>query len=426
MKVLFRDVLIVTQNANREIFKGSVLVEEGKIKEVTKQGIEASTDYTISGKYALLPGFINLHTHVAMCVFRGMADDVPLDKFLEITFALDGKREAEDIEAGALLGIAEMLGSGITTFVDFYYSEDVIAKAVEKAGIRALLCWCVLDERYTTQKGNPLRNAEQFIRAFKGKKLVRPGIAVQGVYVCEDETWLKAKEIAEAHETVCTYHLAETKKEVYEFVKAKKERPCEHLARIGFLSPKQVAVHCCYLLRREIKALAEHGVSVAHCPASNMKLSSGIAPIAEMLSQGVNVGIGTDSCASNNSLNILREVHIAGLMQKGIFGNPSLLPAQTLLDMITINGAKALGMEKEIGSIEEGKRADLVVFDLNDPSIAPADASNIVSAIVYSASKSAVRHVLVDGELRLREGIDAWIGRAENARERFKAILKSG
>ncbi|MEM3738960.1 MAG: amidohydrolase family protein [Thermoplasmata archaeon] len=192
MKILLEDVLIVTQNANRDIFEGSILIEDGIIREISKQKIDTETDVVISGKLAALPGFINLHTHVAMSIFKGMADDVSLDKFLEITFALDAKRKEEDIYAGALLGIAEMLRSGVTTFVDFYYSEDVIAKAVEKSGIRGVLCWCTLDEQFTTQKGNPLKNAEKFISDFKDKALTKPGIAVQGVYVASDETWLKA------------------------------------------------------------------------------------------------------------------------------------------------------------------------------------------------------------------------------------------
>lgn len=423
MKILLKDVLIVTQNRNREIFQGSIFIEDGFVREISRNGIEVSSDFVISGKYAVVPGFINLHTHVSMSIFKGMADDGTLDKFLEITFGLDAKRKEEDIYAGALLGIAEMLRSGITTFVDFYYSEDVIARAVEKTGIRGVLCWCTLDEEFTTQKGNPLKNAETFIREFNGKRLVRPGIAVQGVYVASDETWLKAKEVAEKYGTVCTYHLAETKKEVYEFMSKRNARPCEHLARIGFLSKNQIAVHCCYLISREIKALAESSVSVAHCPASNMKLASGIAPVATMLEAGVNVGIGTDSSASNNCLDIMREVRIAGLLQKVTFSNPALLPAQTLLDMITINAASALGMTHELGSIEVGKKADIVLFNLAHPSLAPSDRSNIVSGIVYSASQAAIEHVIVEGKVLVKNGkVEAEqeiVEAAENARQKF-------
>ncbi|MEM3738838.1 MAG: amidohydrolase family protein, partial [Thermoplasmata archaeon] len=207
------------------------------------------------------------------------------------------------------------------------------------------------------------------------------------------------------------------------FMRGKNERPCEHLEKIGFLSKNQIAVHCCYLLRREIKMLAEKRVSVAHCPASNMKLASGISPVAPMLEAGVNVGLGTDSNASNNCLDILREARIAGLLQKVTFANPALIPAQTILDMITINAASALGMENEIGSIEVGKKADLVLFNLAHPSLAPADKANIVSGIVYSASQAAIEHVIVDGKIRIKngkmEGEQEIVEAAENARQRF-------
>ncbi|MEM3444412.1 MAG: amidohydrolase family protein [Thermoplasmata archaeon] len=423
MKILLKDVLVVSQNPNREIFQGNILIDEGIVREISRQKIDAGADLVISGKLAALPGFINLHTHVAMSVFKGMADDVPLEKFLEITFGLDARRDCGDIYAGAMLGILEMLHSGITTFVDFYYSEDVIARAVERAGIRGVLCWATLDERWTTQKGNPLRNAENFIREFSGKGLIKPGIAVQGVYVASEETWLRAKEIAESYGVPCTYHLAETKKEVYEFMGARNERPCEYLGRIGFLGKNQIAVHCCYLLRREIKMLAKNNVSIAHCPASNMKLASGVAPVPAFVEAGVNVGIGTDSSASNNTLDILREARIAGLLQKVMFGNPVLLPAQKLLDMLTINSAMALGMENEIGSIEEGKKADIVLFNLAHPSLAPADAGNIVSAIIYSASQAAIEYVILDGKLRVEKGRvfgeEEAVEEAENARKKF-------
>ncbi|MGB9636029.1 MAG: amidohydrolase family protein [Thermoplasmata archaeon] len=423
MKLLIRDALIVTQNEGREIKQGNILVEEGIIKEISEKKPEANVDFEISGRFAVVPGFINLHTHVAMTLFRGLVDDLTLEKFLEVTFTLDAKRKNDDIYAGALLGMVEMLHSGITTFVDFYYSEDVIASALEKTGMRGILAWTTLDEKYTTQKGKPLSNAENFIRNFASRPLLKPAIAVQGVYVASDETWLKAKEISEKYSTICTYHLAETKKEVYEFINQKNERPCEHLEKIGFLGSNQIAVHSCYLLRREINALARHGVSVAHCPVSNMKLASGIAPVPEMLDALINVGLGTDSAASNNALNLLREVHIAGLLHKVVLGDPSLLNAQTLLDMLTINGAEAVGMEKEIGSIEEGKKGDLVVFNLKHPSIAPASKQNIVSNIVYSANPDAIEYVLVEGRPRIAGGkyqeIDEIVELAENARKKF-------
>jgi len=402
MSIVIENVMIVTQNADREIKKGSILVEDGRIKEISEKTL--SGDTVISGKYAAVPGFVNLHAHVAMSLLRGMVDDVSLDKFLEGTFKVDAQRTREDIYAGAMLGMVEMLGSGITTFVDFYYGEDIIAEAAEALGMRAHLAWCVLDEKFTTQKGSPLKNAENFIMKYRTSKFVKPGVAVQGVYVADEDTWLKAKEISEKYGTICTYHLAETKREVYEFMNARHLRPCEFLDKIGFLGEHQIAVHCCYLKRNEIKALARNRVSVGHCPVSNMKLASGIAPVPEMLDAGINVGLGTDSNASNNALNFLREVHVAGLLHKLFLENASAMTAQQLLDMMTINGARAIGMEKEIGSIEVGKKADIVLFNLSAPCLVPTTEKNIVSNIVYSANPAAIDYVLVNGEIKVEHG----------------------
>jgi 5-methylthioadenosine/S-adenosylhomocysteine deaminase len=352
-----------------------------------------------------MPGLINCHTHVAMAVMRGMADDLKLEAFLERTFAIDSRRKAKDIEVGALLGCAEMARSGTTSFLDLYYAQDIIARSVEKAGLRAYLGWAVLDEEFTTQKGRPLDNCERFMEQYGSHPLIRPVVAPQGVYVCSDETLLGAKDLASRKGSFCHYHLSETRHEVYEYKKTKGRRPVEHLAEIGFLSGGDVAAHCVWLTINEVRGLARHGVSAVHCPTSNMKLAGGgVSPLPEMFENGVAVCLGTDGCSSNNSLDMFMEMKIAALLQKSSRWDASVLPAQKVLDMATVDAAHGLGAHDRIGSLEPGKRADLVIVDCSHPAMAPTTAENVVANLVYGSPSKAVRDTMVDGKFVVRDG----------------------
>ena len=403
MSILVRGGLIVTQNWKREVIRGDVLVEDGKITGVGHP--KARPDDTIdAGGCIVMPGLINCHTHVAMALMRSVADDVKLDKFLERTFAIDAKRTREDIGVGATLGCLEMARSGTTTFVDLYYSEDVIAKSVEQVGLRAFLGWTVLDEKFTTQKGKPIKNCENFIRSHKNKPLITPIVGAQGVYVCSDETLMEARELARKEKTVCHYHLSETRPEVYEYQKKTGKRVAEHLAEIGFLSKGDLAAHSVWLTINEVRLLSKAGVSAVHCPTSNMKLASGgVAPLPEMFSEGVNVTLGTDGCSSNNGLDMFLEMKFASLLQKASRWDASVLPAQKCLDLATVDAAKALGMEKELGSIEIGKKADLVILDCMRPSMIPVNSENAIANIVYASPSHAVRDTIVDGKFVVRD-----------------------
>ena len=403
MSILVKGGLIVTQNWKREVIRGDVLVEDGRIAGVGH--VKTRPDETIdAGGCVVMPGLINCHTHVSMALMRSVADDVKLDKFLEKTFAIDAKRTPEDIGIGATLGCLEMARSGTTTFVDLYYSEDVIAKSVEQVGLRGYLGWAVLDEKFTTQKGKPIKNCESFIRSHKGRALVKPLVAPQGVYVCSDETLLSAKELAQREGTFCHYHLSETRPEVNEHQKKSGKRPVEHLADIGFLSKGDIAAHCVWVTINEVRALAQAGVSVAHCPTSNMKLASGgIAPLPEMFREGVNACLGTDGCSSNNGLDMFLEMKFASLLQKSTRWDASVLPAQKCLDLATVDAAKALGAEKELGSLEVGKKADLVILDCMRPSMLPISSENAVANIVYASPSHAVRDTIVEGKFVVRD-----------------------
>lgn len=393
---------VVTQNPRREIVKADVLVEGGRITQVGKVG---KADEVIDAKgCAVIPGLINAHTHISMTLMRGIADDVNLDGFLEKTFKVDAQRTPEDIRVGAELGAVEMLRSGCTSFLDMYYGQDEIAKAVASSGIRGFLGWVVLDEKFTTQKGSPLSNCERFIDAHSGKDRIHPLVALQGVYVCSEETLLAAKGLAEKKDVLLHMHLSETRREVYDHQSKTGKRPADWLKDIGFLCDRFLAAHCGWLTMNEMRALAQSGSSAAHCPVSNMKLASGFeAPVPEMQGLGMAVGLGTDGCSSQNRLDMWGEMKTCALLHKAQRLDASVMNAQRVLDMATIEGARALRMDKELGSIEPGKLADLAVIDLRHHAMTPSYPSNIVSNLVYSCQSDCVRDTVVGGVVAVRD-----------------------
>src|SRR3972149_5119575 len=271
MSLVLRAGTVVTQDPQRRVIRGDVLVEDGRVAAVGD--IDASAEGTIvcSG-CAVLPGFINTHHHVANPLLRGIADDVPLEEMLEKSFAVDAKFTRRDVQVGALLGCVEMIRSGTTSFHDLFYWEDEVARAVRESGMRGFLSWVTLDEAYTTQHGSPVRNAGHFVSKHKGDPLVTPSVGVQGVYVASEETYLKAKEIATKHDVGLHTHLAETRREVEDHRAKSGLRPVEWLEKIGFLDDRVTAAHCVWVTLNEVRTLARHHVSVAHCPVSNMKL----------------------------------------------------------------------------------------------------------------------------------------------------------
>jgi len=404
LSLLVKGGLVVTQNARRQVLRGDVLIDGGRIVEVGD--VKGKADDVLDAKDCIvMPGLINCHTHVAMAIMKSVADDVKLEKFLDRTFAIDAKRTPEDIAVGATLGCLEMARTGTTTFLDLYYSEDAIAKSVEEVGLRGYLGWSVLDEQFTTQKGRPIDNCAKFIRSHKGRPLIKPLVAPQGVYVCSDETLMQAKELAAKESTFCHFHLSETRYEVYEYQKKKGKRPADHLTDIGFFSKGDVAAHGVWLTMNEVRGLAKAGVSVAHCPTSNMKLASGgVAPLPEMFDHGVNVCLGTDSSSSNNSLDMFLEMKFASLLHKAFRWDATVVGAHKALDMATVDAAKALGAGNELGSIEPGKKADIVVVDCDTPGMVPTTLDSAVANLVYASPSHAVRDTIVDGRFVLKGG----------------------
>lgn len=403
--VLIRNGTIITQDKDRRVLVGDILVEDGYIRDIGT--VRGGADKVIDAQGApVLPGLINTHCHVAMTVMKGMVDDLPFGDFLSKVFSIDSGREDQDILAGSRLGCLEMLTGGTTTFVDLYYSQDVIAQAVKEAGMRAVLGWAVLDEQFTTQKGVPLDNCKAFHSRYAGDGNIVPAIGLQGVYVCSEETFLRAREFSDRTGTLMTFHLSETRGEVYEHKGRTGKRPAEWLHSIGFLNQRCLAAHSSWLTIGEVRALARAGTSIATCPVSNMKLATGgVAPIPEMLREGVNVTIGTDGSTTNNSLDMFGEMKTLALLQKSSRWDPTVVRAQDALDFATVNAAHALGLAEEIGSIEVGKRADIVIMDSRSPALRPMTLENVVSNIVYSAGRGDVRSVLCFGQIVVEDRV---------------------
>lgn len=403
MRTAIRDAWIVTQDERRSIIRGDVLIDGERIAAVGDVGDDVDREIPASGDI-VMPGLINTHCHVAMTVMKGSVDDLNFPDFLQKVFKVDSDRSDEDIAIGARLGLLEMICSGTTTFVDLYYSQDVIARAVKESGVRGVLGWAVLDEEFTTQSGKPVDNCRKFCQKYADERKIIPAVGPQGVYVCGKETWQEASALSEEIQVPLTFHLSETRGEVNEHHRKTGMRPVDWLDSIGVLTERCIAAHSAWLTINEVRALGRARASISTCPVSNMKLATGgVAPIPEMLENGVTVSIGTDGSSTNNSLDMFAEMKTLGLLQKSSRWDATVTPAQQLLDMATLGGAKAIGMESSLGSIEPGKIADLVILDGNAPNIRPLSHQNMISNIIYSGNALNTQTVFCQGDLLMED-----------------------
>lgn len=355
-------------------------------------------------EHALLPGFINLHTHIAMTLLRGFADDLPLMEWLQNHIWPAEARLVGDafVHDGTLLGMAEMLRGGITCVNDMYYFPEAIARAAVASGMRTFI-GCVITEfpsAYAQNAQEYLEKATEVRRKFYGQERISLVLAPHAPYTVKEETFRKIVALAEHENFLIHCHIHETENEIQQSVQATGMRPLAALEQLGFLSPRVTAAHMTHLTDEEITLTAQRGISVAHNPRSNMKLGSGIAPIAKLLQAGANVGLGTDGAASNNSLDILADARLAALLAK-VNGSPTAVSAAEALRMATINGAKALGIADQVGSIETGKQADIIAVDLGTIEAAPV--FDPVSQIVYATNREQITHVWIAGEHLLKE-----------------------
>lgn len=393
---------LITQNSERQILENTdVRIDEGLIKQIGElEAYENEKVYDCSDK-AVMPGLINTHTHASMSLLRGISDNKKLEDWLqEDIFPAEEAMEKDDIYTGALLASVEMLKTGTTCFNDMYERPDQIVEAVEESGIRAVISRGLFD--WDDKGEERIAEAKKAVKKYKGHELVTPGIAPHAVYTCSMELLKEMKDFAEEHEVPYHIHVSETEKENRDLEAEKGLSPTQYLHDHGLFDESVVAAHSAWLSEKDREIFAETGANVAHNPAANLKLGSGIADVPEMMKDGINVSLGTDGPASNNNFNLFEEMKLASLVHK--LEDPRNINERNVLDMATINGAKALGLEDEIGSIEEGKKADLLVLDLNDSELKPFyGAKGLISNIVYSYTGHPEK-VFVDGELVAENG----------------------
>ncbi len=348
----------------------------------------------------IMPGLINTHTHAAMTCFRGLADDLPLMNWLqEHIFPAEAKLDEKKVYSGTLLACAEMIRSGTTTFCDMYLFEDAVARAASAAGVRAVIGEVLYD--FPSPNYGDLERGfaytEKLIDTWRDNPLITVAVEPHSPYLCAPELLQRAAGIARQHSIPLVIHVSETRSEVEQMQQRYGRTPVGFLAEHGVLSSNLLACHCVILSEEDLELLKEKDVKVAHNPESNMKLASGIAPVPEMLQRGICVGLGTDGCASNNNLDLFLEMNTAAKLHKVSTLDPTVLDAETVLRMATIDGARALGIDRTTGSIEEGKTADIIVIDIRQPHLTPM--YNPISHLVYAAGGSDVSWTIVNGRV---------------------------
>ena len=387
-----------------------VAVAAGRIVAVLRSGEAAqrfdAREHLRLEKHALIPGLVNLHTHAAMTLMRGLADDLPLMSWLQdhIWPAETRHVSPEFVYDGTLLACAEMLRGGVTCFNEMYFFPEAAARAVLDSGMRAALGIIAFEfpTSYAADADDYIAKGLAARDALREEPLLSFCMAPHAPYTVSDRTFAKVITIAEELDLPIHTHLHETRQEIEESLTRYKARPLERLRALGMLGPRLIAAHAVHVTDPEIAMLAHHGASVAHCPSSNLKLASGFAPVAAMLARGINVGIGTDGAASNNRLDLFQEMRTAALLAKAVANDAQAMPAHRALAAATLHGARALGLDASVGSLVPGKFADLCAVAFDEPELAPS--YDPVSHLVYSAGREHVSHVWVAGEPRVREG----------------------
>lgn len=403
---------VVTMDAQHRLIddgavavRGERIVGVGKRADIDKQFQAA---HRLDRPEALLmPGLINTHTHAAMSLLRGIADDLHLQEWLEKhIFPAEAKNVTPDFVLwGTRLACLEMMLSGTTTFVDMYYFEDRVAQATKEAGMRGVLGETILKFKSpdSATPQDALALTEKFLRAYKGDSLIVAAPAPHAIFTNDDQTLRSARKLADKYGAPLVIHLSETKRENDDSIQARGMTPTRLLDILGVLDGPTIAAHGVWLDDADMQILKRHGTGIAHCPSSNMKLASGVAPVVKLLNLGITVGLGTDGPAgSNNDFDLMEEMNLAADLQKVSTGDPTVLNAEQAVEMATIAGARVAGLEKEIGSLESGKRADLISLRLDRPHAVPL--YQVYSQIVYALKGSDVQDVVVNGKQIVRDG----------------------
>jgi 5-methylthioadenosine/S-adenosylhomocysteine deaminase len=402
---------IVTMDAERRILedgaiaaKGDVILDVGTRAQIESK-YSASTQIDAKDRL-VLPGFINGHTHAPMTLLRGLKDDVTLDVWLKnYIFPAEAKNVTQDfVRWGTRLAAAEMIRGGVTTFVDMYYFEDALAEETKAAGMRAIVGESWLDFPVPDNKNEAEAAAytETFLKRWQGDPLIHAAVAPHSIYLCSQKTLHDVQALAHKYHAPILIHVAEIKKELDDSLAQNHATPVQYMKRIGLLGPDIIAAHCVWVDETDRKLLAENNVGCVHNPSSNMMLASGVAPLIEERAAGVAVGLGTDGpSGSNNDLDLMEEMDLAAKLQKISKMDPRALGAKAVVEMATIEGAKAIHLEKEIGSLESGKKADLIVINLNEPNAVPM--YDVYSQLAYALKASDVETVIIAGHVVMRD-----------------------
>jgi 5-methylthioadenosine/S-adenosylhomocysteine deaminase len=404
MRLLIEQATLVTVNARDEVLEQADLaIADDKIVGVGSAPAGFVPDRVLRGKDRIvMPGLINTHTHLSMTLMRNYADDLSFWPWLlERIKPLEDHLVPDDVRIGARLGIAELIRGGTTCFHDMYFEMEQVAAEVAGAGLRARLCGALFDN---SGKGEQLlRTAVELHERWHGRAdgRVTVGLGPHSAYLCSPGYLREIAREAERLDCGLHIHLAETEREVEESRARHGVTPVQQLAELGCFGRPTVAAHGIYVDADDRRLLREGGVSVAHNPGSNLKLANGIAPVQELLDHGVNVSLGTDGAASNDNLNLFEEMHFAALLQKWLRRDAEALPARQVLRMATIGGARALGLDTAIGSLEVGKQADVIMIDAAQPHLAPRH--DPIALLVYSAQAADVCMVMVDGRILLED-----------------------
>jgi 5-methylthioadenosine/S-adenosylhomocysteine deaminase len=409
--VIGGEFVVTIDDARPVIRNGAVAVKDGRIVAVgTAAEIAAAyrAPLTLPGEQrVLLPGLVNGHTHAAMTLFRGIADDLALNEWLtQFIFPAEARFvDAEFVRTGTQLACWEMIRGGTTTFVDMYFHPDAVAEVVEACGLRAIIASAAIDFPSPGFKGwdDSFAAAVAFVQRWKGRHpRITPAIGPHAPFTVAPEHLVEAVAAARLHDVPISIHVAETLTEVNDVQTRYGNRPLRHLDAIGFLDPRVIAAHMVWPDTAEIAILSQHKAGVVHNPTSNLKLASGFSPVPQMLAAGVKVGLGTDGAASNNNLDMWQEINLAALIHKGVSLDPTILPAATVLRMATLGGAEAIGLDAHIGAITVGRRADLIQVRLNRAHLTPL--YDVISHLVYAARADDVATVVVDGKVVMRNG----------------------
>ncbi len=405
--LLIRNCTILPISGREIIGRGFIAVKDGRISQMGREA-EASSikaEDTLDGQGKLAtPGLVNCHTHLAMTLFRGVAEDRSFDEWWKkFIWPLEQKLTRSHTYDGSLLGCLEMIKSGTTCFADMYFHEDAVAEAVKKSGLRAVLAPGIIEAGNSKMGRKMLQEAINIAHEYHGcaNRRVNVQLGPHTASTCSPELLREARKAASKLKVGLHIHLAESKRMAETVLQDSGLSETELLEKVDFLKPDVIAAHCIHLAEKDMQIIKKHDVKVAYNPIANMKLASGIAKIHDLLELGVTVGIGTDGAASNNSLDMFESMKVAALLQKISYMDPTVLPAERALKMATLEGAKVLGIGNDVGSLEVGKKADLILIDIDKPHLTPTH--DFYANLVYSARGSDVDTLIVDGEILMED-----------------------